>query len=188
MAMAVGIPVGWSGQLAKDWQPGLETSSYITLLTLVTETLAFLTIGLVRPWGERVPRWIPFLGGRRIPVWAAVVPAALGSLAATAITLPMFWGGMPADAGGSDAPQGVAAWIMNACYMPLLLWGAIGRRRHGRLRPAAPGHCLTGGRVLSIHHHVGIVSFGGSMVLPSINVDALPVGNCVHGHDVGQAW
>lgn len=125
MAMAVGIPVGWSGQLAKDWQPGLETSSYITLLTLVTETLAFLTIGLVRPWGERVPRWIPFLGGRRIPVWAAVVPAALGSLAATAITLPMFWGGMPADAGGSDAPQGVAAWIMNACYMPLLLWGPL---------------------------------------------------------------
>ncbi|MEU4212297.1 hypothetical protein AB0F13_20250 [Streptomyces sp. NPDC026206] len=125
MAMAVGIPVGWSGQLAEDWQPGLETSSYITLLTLVTEALAFLTIGLVRPWGERMPRWIPFLGGRRIPVWAAVVPAVLGALAATAITLPMFSGGLPADAGGSDGPQGVAAWVMNACYVPLLLWGPL---------------------------------------------------------------
>ncbi|GGX73361.1 hypothetical protein [Streptomyces hiroshimensis] len=125
MAMAVGIPVGWSGQLAEDWQPGLETSSYITLLTIVTETLAFLTIGLVSQWGERVPHWIPFLGGKHIPVGAAVVPAALGALAVTAFTLPMFWGGMPADAGGSDAPQGVAAWIMNACYVPLLLWGPM---------------------------------------------------------------
>ncbi|MGW4893511.1 hypothetical protein ACWEQL_14800 [Kitasatospora sp. NPDC004240] len=125
MAMAMGIPVGWSGELAKDWQPGLETSSYITLLTLVTEGLAFLTVGLVRPWGERVPSWLPVLGGRRIPMWAVVVPAALGSLAATAVTLPMFLGGMPADAGGSDGPQGVAAWIMNACYVPLLLWGPL---------------------------------------------------------------
>ncbi|MEU3350942.1 hypothetical protein [Streptomyces sp. NPDC037389] len=46
MAMAVGIPVGFSGQLAEDWRPGLETSSCITLLTLVIELFAFLTIGL----------------------------------------------------------------------------------------------------------------------------------------------
>lgn len=125
MAMAVGIPVGFSGRLAQDWRPGLETSSYITLLTLVTETLAFLTIGLVRPWGETMPRWIPVLGGRRIPVWAAVVPAALGAFAVMAVTVPMFWGKLPASVGGSEAPQGVAAWIMNACYAPLLLWGPL---------------------------------------------------------------
>ncbi|MBZ4318100.1 hypothetical protein [Streptomyces huiliensis] len=125
MAMAVGIPVGWSGQLAEDWQPSPENFFYITLLTVVTETLAFLTLGLVRPWGERLPRWFPFLGGRRVPVWAAAVPAGLGALAVAAVTLPMFWGGMPADAGGSDAPQGVAALVMNACYVPLLLWGPL---------------------------------------------------------------
>ncbi|MFE2288382.1 hypothetical protein ACFXDJ_29975 [Streptomyces sp. NPDC059443] len=125
MAMAVGIPVGFSGQLAKDWQPGLETSSYITLLTLFTEGLALLTIGLVRPWGETVPRWIPILAGRRIPTWAAVVPATLGACAVTALSLQMFWGGAPADVGGSEAPQGAAAWIMNACYVPMLLWGPL---------------------------------------------------------------
>ncbi|WP_441249612.1 hypothetical protein [Kitasatospora sp. McL0602] len=139
MAMAVGIPVGFSGQLAQDWRPGLETSSYITLLTLVTEALAFLTIGLVRPWGERTPRWIPGLGGRRIPVWAAAGPAALGALAVTTVMLLMFWNGLPASEGGSEAPQGAAAWIMNACYLPLLSWGPlltivtvayVRRRRH----------------------------------------------------------
>ncbi len=125
MAMAVGIPVGFSGQLAQDWRPGLETSSYITLLTLITEALAFLTIGLVRPWGERTPRWIPGLGDRRIPVWAAAGPAALGALAVTAVMLLMFWDALPASGGGSEAPQGAAAWIMNACYLPLLLWGPL---------------------------------------------------------------
>ncbi|MER5726784.1 hypothetical protein ABT084_00270 [Streptomyces sp. NPDC002138] len=125
MAMAVGIPVGWSGQLARDWRPGLETSSYIVLLTLVTEGLAFLTVGLVRPWGERLPPQLPVLGGRRVPVWAVVVPAALGALAATAVSLLMFLGGMPSDAGGPDGPRGAAAWIMNACYAPLLLWGPL---------------------------------------------------------------
>ncbi|MCZ4102499.1 MULTISPECIES: hypothetical protein [Streptomyces] len=125
MAMAVGIPVGFSGQLAKDWQPGLEVSSYITLLTLVTEGLALMTLGLVRPWGERVPRWIPLLGGRRVRTWAAVVPALLGAFAVTALTTEMFWGGWPAEAGGSEAPQGMAALIMNACYVPMLLWGPL---------------------------------------------------------------
>ncbi|MEU1312073.1 hypothetical protein ABZ419_24685 [Streptomyces cinnamoneus] len=125
MAMAVGIPVGFTGQLAEDWRPGLETSTYITLLTLVSEGFALLALGLVRPWGERVPRWIPFLAGRRIPVWVAVVPATLGSLAATALAWPMFLLTTPAGAGGAEGPQGMAGFVMNACYFPLLLWGPL---------------------------------------------------------------
>ncbi|MDJ0384070.1 hypothetical protein [Streptomyces sp. G-G2] len=125
MAMAVGIPVGFSGQLAADWRPGWETSSYITLLTLFTEALALLTLGLVRPWGEKVPRWVPLLADRRVPPWAAAAPALLGALAVTAVTLLMFRGGWPASAGGPEGPEGGAAWIMNACYVPMLLWGPL---------------------------------------------------------------
>ena len=39
-----------------------------------------LTIGLTRPWGRAVPRWMPRLGGRRVPVAAAVVPACAVAL------------------------------------------------------------------------------------------------------------
>jgi hypothetical protein len=46
-----------------------------------------VTLGLVRPWVEVWPRWIPFLAGRRIPV---VVPTTLGGLAALAITVGGF--------------------------------------------------------------------------------------------------
>lgn len=92
MAMAVGVPVGFSGQLAKDWQPGLEASSYSTLLTLATEGLALMTLGLVKPWSEKVPSSIPLLGGRQVRTWAAVVPALLGALAVTALTTQVtFW-------------------------------------------------------------------------------------------------
>ncbi|WP_190822362.1 hypothetical protein [Saccharopolyspora pogona] len=36
---------------------------------------AVLTWGLIRPWGERFPRWIPRAAGRRVPVDLAVAPA-----------------------------------------------------------------------------------------------------------------
>ena len=39
-------------------------------------TGAVLTLGLVLPWGERVPRWVPRIGGRAIPVPLVTVPAA----------------------------------------------------------------------------------------------------------------
>ncbi|MGH3480307.1 MAG: hypothetical protein ACRDQD_26160 [Nocardioidaceae bacterium] len=45
---------------------GLERMD-VVVLTVVTEGLALLTLGLVRPWGERVPGWIPHVGGRHIP-------------------------------------------------------------------------------------------------------------------------
>ncbi|MFI6390871.1 hypothetical protein [Nonomuraea sp. NPDC050540] len=38
---------------------------------------AALTLGLAHRWGEVFPRWIPVLGGRTVPVWPAVAPAAL---------------------------------------------------------------------------------------------------------------
>jgi hypothetical protein len=42
-----------------------------------------LTLGLIMRWGERFPRWVPLLGGRRVPVWLAVVPASVVSAAVT---------------------------------------------------------------------------------------------------------
>ncbi|MER7442258.1 hypothetical protein [Micromonospora avicenniae] len=57
---------------------------------------AVLTLGLVQRWGERFPRWIVGLAGRRVPVKLAVIPAAVVSVAVTAATLglmsnPQFW-------------------------------------------------------------------------------------------------
>lgn len=38
----------------------------------------FLLWGLVRPWGEVFPRWIPVVGGSRVPRWLPITPALIG--------------------------------------------------------------------------------------------------------------
>jgi hypothetical protein len=51
--------------------PWLPTGIYVLLLSVASEVLALLAVGLTAAWGA-VPRWIPHLGGPTIP--AAVPP------------------------------------------------------------------------------------------------------------------
>ncbi|MGW0564844.1 hypothetical protein ACWDZ4_30670 [Streptomyces sp. NPDC003016] len=60
---------------------GTGLDLYLIFLFAVSEALGLLTLALVQRWGEVVPRWIPLLGGRRIPPLGVVFPAALGALA-----------------------------------------------------------------------------------------------------------
>ncbi|GII78465.1 hypothetical protein Sru01_34470 [Sphaerisporangium rufum] len=140
-------PDGWYHTQQQD----LEAVLYMVALSVVSEGFALLTLGLVRPWGEVVPGWVPLLGGRRIPTAAAVVPAALG---ATAIYGLYAW--MPLNAyvfqvrfeptfGPADGPpfpeSGPEFWLAVVCYLPLLAWAplltavtvAYYRRRTGRV-------------------------------------------------------
>jgi hypothetical protein len=94
---------------------------YVIGLSLFSEAVALTAFGLVKPWGEVVPRWIPLIGGRRVAPIAAVVPATLGSFALIAIWTygfrDVFSGQFLPFA--SDA----AAALMISCYAPLNLWG-----------------------------------------------------------------
>jgi glycerol-3-phosphate acyltransferase PlsY len=53
---------------------------YVFALSLLSELGVLLTVGLVSSWGEVFPAWLPFVGGKRVPVAAAVVPATLAGL------------------------------------------------------------------------------------------------------------
>ncbi|MFF4261199.1 hypothetical protein [Streptomyces virginiae] len=119
-----------SGQLP-HWLP-LEV--YVVLLSVLSELLAFTAVGLVAAWGEVLPRWIPVLGGRRIPVAAAVVPAALGAVALTglwtvlALVTQVSGTTLQGDPVPTDFPSEVggrsALWFC-VCYAPLVLWGPL---------------------------------------------------------------
>lgn len=75
-AWALGVPFGFSSaelrEMAREmpgiWWVGAAMGS----MGLIGSVL---TVGLIRPWGETFPRWIPVLRGRRVPVALAVVPA-----------------------------------------------------------------------------------------------------------------
>lgn len=123
MALGFGVDVGFTGKLGEMYT-GVGIMVYVLALTVVSQAAAFLTLGLIRPWGQTVPRWIPFLGGRRIPPLAATIPAALGGTAVTALCLALILpSGGPLT--NPEFPQGTAALIMDVCYAPLLLWGPL---------------------------------------------------------------
>lgn len=139
----VALVVGLAGHRGR---PRPWDSAVILSLSVVSEALALLALGLVRPWGEVVPDWIPLLGGRRIPTMAAVVPATLGACAVTVIwTFAAV--NSPNLANGAAGFHGPALWAIYGCYAPLLAWGpllaavtvAYHRRRS---RPAARSAAL----------------------------------------------
>jgi len=42
------------------------TQWYMIFLSALSMGLALLTLGLVHGWGQRVPHWVPRIGGRRM--------------------------------------------------------------------------------------------------------------------------
>ncbi|MGW0885632.1 hypothetical protein [Streptomyces sp. NPDC002671] len=113
--------------------PWLPIEGYVVVLSIIAELLAFLAIGLVARWGEVWPRWIPGLRGRRVPILAAVIPAALGSLILTAmwtwaLITEMF--GKTAQLRPLPADNPITlhdwhSWLLEASYAPLVLWGPL---------------------------------------------------------------
>jgi hypothetical protein len=142
IALGVGIPVGFTGELAELYRAPGWITPYVLALTLAIEAAALTALALVRPWGEVLPRWVPLVGGRRVPTPVGVGIAVAGVVCLTAIAVPTvaLWNG-PENMGDPDAPQGVAGLVMTACYAPLLAWPPLlaaltvhyyRRRRGGR--------------------------------------------------------
>lgn len=98
----------------------------LVVLPCVQLGLALLTVGLIRPWGEVVPRWLPGLGGRRVPVRVAVGAAAAGAVLVAVwwwIRVVMSLVGPPAPR--RPVPPGCPAapgWEVLRWYTPMVLW------------------------------------------------------------------
>ncbi len=94
----------------------LDLSTRIWGLTLSSGAWlgVFLTIGLIRPWGEVFPRWMPGLAGRRVPIAAAAVPGGLIAATVTFAAVPMLI---------MFGEQGWANGLMGAIAFPCWYWG-----------------------------------------------------------------
>lgn len=138
-----------TGQIP-SWLPG---PVYVIFLSVVSELFAFTAVGLVAAWGEVMPRWIPWLGGREVPPFAAILPGALGALSLTVLWTAAFGTSLAGltlrgDPLPSDSPTvALHGWqrvFFDVTYFPLLLWGpmlaavcfAYWRRRCPRTTPA----------------------------------------------------
>jgi hypothetical protein len=120
VALAAGASMGFSDTDTAGL-PGAQSIA-IVALSLVSEGVALLTLGLVRPWGERFPHWIPRVGGRPIPPRPVVAVAAAGAVALQVIVAFAF-----RNPGVPGLRFSGAGWeaLFYACYAPLLLWAPL---------------------------------------------------------------
>jgi hypothetical protein len=124
LGLAAGLSMGFSDQRLRGLDVPGWGSLYIVTLSVVSMGLALLALGLIRPWGEVVPGWIPVLGGRWVPPLTAVLPAGLAAVLLTVLTVTGATGwSREFDVAGS--PSGAAATLMTAAYLPLLAWGPL---------------------------------------------------------------
>jgi hypothetical protein len=94
---------------------------YLLALSVFTELAALLTLGLVQPWGQVVPRGVPYLGGRDIPSTPIIFAAALGAVALTVLWTPLltWWSIEHSDL----TPAGNI--VIGLIYLPLVAWGPL---------------------------------------------------------------
>lgn len=81
-AWALGWRLGLDEQMYRE---GLESGLWLAGAALASLGAggALLTVGLLRPWGERFPRWMIGLAGKRVPINLAVVPATIVAILVT---------------------------------------------------------------------------------------------------------
>jgi len=94
---ALGIPLFADPELFRPWY---EDGGGVYLLTLNLLALlpAVLAVALIRPWGLVFPRWVPALGGRRVPRMLLIASGTVLSVSLLAYTvfaavlMPLQWG------------------------------------------------------------------------------------------------
>lgn len=120
LVMVLGYPAGYTEAGFVEFETPIAKVWMLTL-TVVCELIAVLTVGLVRPWGDVVPRWIPLIGGKRVRPLCAVVPALLGSAVLTVLwgTMPLWWTHPHTDM----TPTG--SIVVGILYQPLVIWGPL---------------------------------------------------------------
>ncbi len=75
-----------------------------------------LTIGLIRPWGEIFPRWMPFLAGRAVPIWFAAGPGSFIAAILTVSAVPML---------RAFTTAGLQDGLLSLVIFPFWFWGPM---------------------------------------------------------------
>ncbi len=75
--MLCGADLGFSQ--ADFFRSNASAIAYVLGLEAIQALAGTLCLGLIYPWGERVPRSCPLLGGRKIPTFLPLVLGGVGN-------------------------------------------------------------------------------------------------------------
>lgn len=117
LGVDLGTPSSWR---ASQDIPGSGTA-YVLTLSALELLAALLTLRLVRPGGDVVPRWSPIRAGRRLPTALVSLIALAGALALTTLcvlSIRYWWAVNP------FAGQPSSGWsrLCSGCYLVALGW------------------------------------------------------------------
>lgn len=106
--------------------PGMTPVAELVYVTAILPTvqlgLALLSLGLVKRWGVVVPRRLPILGGRRVPIWLGVGAAVAGAFGIVAFVFlsQVIGGSQPTR----EIPPGceLPGTDVMVLYLPMALW------------------------------------------------------------------
>lgn len=121
LSLVLGFSSGFTAQGLVDLDVAGLGWIYLMVLSVLSEAVALLTLGLVQPWGDAVPRWLPYLCGRLIPAKPVVVTASVGAALLTLLwTQLLFWWHTP-------HPDMTAAGtnVVGLLYLPMVAWGPL---------------------------------------------------------------
>ncbi|MCF2132307.1 hypothetical protein L1I79_38735 [Strepomyces sp. STD 3.1] len=131
---ALKVPVGTTEDVIEGMHTNMETYSGpvfsflyqygIDITALLAVIAIFLSLALVRPWGQRFPMWLPIFRERKVPRWLILFPAWTGGV------LFIVFGGFSVfelillGLGiGSDNMDGLEPWVFMITYGGFFIWG-----------------------------------------------------------------
>ncbi|SNT57951.1 hypothetical protein SAMN05421812_110227 [Asanoa hainanensis] len=139
LGLAVGVALGLIDDSFDDPDMALAATGLGGFALVGT----WLTIGLVHPWGERFPRWMIGLSGRRVPIKLATIPATAVAIAVAGASASFL---SDPDLIGDMASGEIAMWPM--AFWPL--WSVtllLAAYAYHRRRTAPTGQAVTGSAV-----------------------------------------
>ncbi|WP_210729206.1 hypothetical protein [Actinomyces procaprae] len=126
LAMLAGVDTGF--MYAAVYRDGGTMTVYVLGLEAVQLGAAVMCLGLCHPWGERVPCWVPGLGGRVLPRLLPVVIGGAGNallyliIGSTLLRFTSRWLGMSEGLTPTDGMSPGAVTVLAIAYAPMLIW------------------------------------------------------------------
>ena len=129
LAMIAGVDTGFAE--AAEYRASGAAVAYVIGLDVVQLAAATLCLGLARPWGERLPGWLPGLGGRPIHRLLPTAAGAVGAVLVTFFIVTLLMGFGPTWFGTADgwtpdaAMNATQRTILFLAYAPVLAWPVL---------------------------------------------------------------
>lgn len=94
----------------------------IDITVILAIVASMLALALVRPWGRNFPRGLPRIGGSKVPRWLLLIPAWLGGLTFTCISLVTFYKLIVGSISLTASPD-FEPWVLIPVYGGFFTWG-----------------------------------------------------------------